>query len=175
MPMLPHTPSEMFNRHVRHDGWPAHCDGDPVFDDPRLADVFAAWTAARGAAAMPWRGDICPRRFGDLMHDIAVVEYVEPPVGFRRYRFATAGTALAAQIGDVAGRFIDELVPEPMTAIWLMALDSVLRAAAPLRFTGRLPLPAKRMPRAEVLLAPLGDLEGEAQCVLGAIAFLPEP
>ncbi|MBS0472293.1 MAG: PAS domain-containing protein [Proteobacteria bacterium] len=174
MPSLLRTLPEQFNRHVSHGAWPAHCDGDPVFDDPRLAGVCAAWSAARGAAAMPWRGDVCPRRFGDLMHDVAIVDYVEPPFGLRRYRFAMAGSALAAQIGEVAGRYLDEMVPEPMVGIWLLALDMALRAGKPLRFTGRLPLPAMAMPRAEVLLAPLSDLDGEAQSVLGAISFLPE-
>lgn len=84
----------------------------PTVDDPVTQQLMAFWDASRGARSMPSKADIDPLRLGPkLLPHIMLIDLVE---GGTRLRYRLCGTAVAGAAGvDLAGKYVDELNPNP--------------------------------------------------------------
>lgn len=163
--------SAKFNATAKSGGWPTLCDPTLCFSVPRFETVIAIWEAAARKGQLPNRSDITPRRLKSMLGDIAIYERVMN--GSVRYRVRLMGTAFAKLMGDLSGRFIDEVVPLESHLRWRIAIETALAAEAPVRFVGRMDVASKAYLVAEYFAAPLLDDDGLANLVLTASYFAP--
>ncbi len=75
-----------------------------------LKDLHAYWLRKKGDGAAPPRAAIRPEEMPrQLLPQIAILDVIPPPPGFR-FRFRLFGTALVRAYGDdLTGRFADEI------------------------------------------------------------------
>jgi hypothetical protein len=80
-------------------------------EDSVLHALLAFWERARGARPMPAKADVDPVRLGaKLLPHIMLIELVG-----ERLRYRLCGTAVAEAAGaDLAGKYVDELNPNPV-------------------------------------------------------------
>jgi len=162
---------QQFNVRAELEGWPAVCDVRMDFEAAPLKAVLAKWRGAARGEAMPRRTAVTTRILGEHLPIVAIVDYLEPKAGPRRYRFRHQGSALARIRGDFSGRFVDEALPNVLAQTWTFAFDTVLQHGAPLRFIAIHNLPGHGRWRAESLVAPLGDAHDVPSSVMTAISY----
>ena len=164
---------QQFNARAEHERWPAICDPSLRFDAPVLVEILAKWRGATLGLPMPRRSALTTRVLGEHLKDVAIVDYIEPKAGPRRYRFRLQGRGLARMRGDFGGKFVDEVVPPKLAVTWTFAFDTVLQHGQPLRFVAHHTLFDRGPLTAETLAAPLSDPHGVPCSVLTAIAYSP--
>ncbi len=158
-----------FNGRAVREGWPSVCDASLSFVRPEFRHLLSIWRAAAASGEIPLRRDITHRDLRALLPRIAIYERLGDTRP--RYRVRLMGTQFASVMGDLTGRFLDEVVPAAFLSRWVAALDASLDAAAPLRFLTRSDTPGKGYLVAEYFEAPLRSDSGEASMVLAAVHF----
>ncbi len=111
------------------DGAHYHCDGmgtPPIRIDDGLADqlaqpesaplreLFDDWQAKAAGRAMPARADIEPPEIARLLPWLFLVDLVEGDGGATRFRFRLVGTGITGMEGEITGKHLDELIPDPV-------------------------------------------------------------
>lgn len=159
------TAFDEYNRRAERDGWPSRVDATLAFDAPLLREALAAWRAAAGERALPRRIDMTPRRMKRFLSHVAVLDIVRE-AGRTRYRVRVAGTALERTFGGLAGRFLDEALPEPFRSRWAATLKVPLSARCAVRSIGRVEYLNQVYLTAETFYGPLGDDPAEPDAML---------
>lgn len=73
-----------------------------------LAELYAYWTAKRGARFAPSRADIDPVEIPRLLPHLMLIDVID---GGARFRYRLAGTEIESRFGcPMMGRHIDELM-----------------------------------------------------------------
>jgi hypothetical protein len=167
------APDQYFNMRAQEACWPVQCDAALAFDNAELRALHGAWLATAAGRPAPMRTDFTARMLGRLLRQLTFIEREVDDAGARRYRFRFFGSALSPLNGDLTGRYLDEIVPEPHLQSWLAAYDLVLSSLTPLRFKSCYNLPALEHLRAESYAAPLLGADGRAAGLLTASIFAP--
>lgn len=163
--------ADAYNALAVREGWPSICDHTLAFEQPELAAVLAVWRQAAGAKSLPTRADISPRLLKRFLKDAAIYERVTAESGACRYRVRVIGMAFAAVMGDITGKFVDDVVGPTFVSRWNSSLDATISAGAPLRFLGRSDTANKSFLVAEYFSAPLIGRDGTPSMVLGVGRF----
>lgn len=160
-----------FNACAREAGWPVLCDAQLGFEREELRLLHQAWRATAGSRTAPMKKDFTPRTLAPLLKQLSFIDAIQVAHGAVRYQFRFFGSALSPVGGDLTGRYLDEIVPEPHLQSWSTAYDLVLSAMVPLRFRSSYNIPELRHLKAESYAAPLIDEDGRATGLLTASVF----
>jgi hypothetical protein len=169
------TPSlcaaESFNAAALREGWPAICDHTLKFDSSNLADLLSIWSRFALEGCTPSRGQLSPQTLKPLLRSIVIYERVQDGTCVRRYRVRLVGSSMAAVIGDLTGKFLDDVVPESFLPRWHACLDATLSARHPLRFLTRSDTNHMEFLVGEYFSAPMLAADGSESMILGGSHF----
>ena len=156
-----------YNEAALQDGWQSLCDTTATFSHPDLRRLLGAWRRNIKIGKAPCRRDMTERVLRSFRMDVALYERVDGPA--RRWRVEKMGSAFAQIMGDLSGKFLDEVIEPAQMPRWNAALDVTLAVAAPVRFITR----NTRMTflNGEYFSAPLIGEDGSATFVLAAGRF----
>ena len=115
--------AEAFNIRAADGAWGSFCDAELAFEHPALAAVLELWRDKAGSRPIPARSDFSLRVLKAFLPDIALYERVALDV-VPRYRVRIMGASFAETMGDLTGKFLDDVVPEPFLQRWYAALDA---------------------------------------------------
>lgn len=161
---------EKYNARACAEGWLSACDAALDFHRVEFRVLIATWRSF-ATHQLPSRKDFTPRSLKALQRNVAIYERVVN--GHVRYRVRVMGTAFSDVMGDVTGKFLDEVMPTEYLASWHGALDTVLEAGTPLRFVSRAGTFGKPVLAGEFFEAPILTDEGSPSMVLSAGLFAP--
>jgi hypothetical protein len=165
------APGAKYNAMSLAQGWQGLCDPTLAFRRPELAAVGTLWRKMAGDAPIPKRADMSPRALKDHLANVAIYERLNE--GAHCYRVRLMGTQFAQVMGDLTGKFIDEVIPSGFLPRWRAALDAVLDSGAPLRFVSRSDTANKSFLVGEYFEAPLLGDDGSMNLVIAAGIFTP--
>jgi hypothetical protein len=161
-------PLELIRRQSAADGWGGTFEYATAFTEPKLNDVLKLWKKKAGGG-IPARTSFAARELVDVLPNFWLAETVHED-GRLRYRIRRAGTAVAAVMGDMTGKFLDEAIPQPLVRRWEMATAAFIACSRPVRFNTIVDLPHANFLLSESFNAPLLDIHG-AQTILMAVSF----
>jgi hypothetical protein len=147
------------------------CDPTLAFSAPVYEQFLSLWQSKAGTRAMPAKSEITPRDLKDFLRDIVVCHRVaENP---SHYVWRLIGTKVAAVVGDVTGKTVEESAPSELSARWIECGDLILNGCQPLRFLGRVHIKDREYLDAENLFVPLANDEGRPTFVMGLCRYTP--
>ncbi len=158
-----------FNNWAAETGWPAVCDPDLAFNDALLANLHSLWRKKAETDVIPRRSQMTPRVLKPFLKNIAILERAsEMPV---RYRVRVIGTHLTEALGEMQGKYLDEVLPAPVALQWHARLDLTLAEGRPMRFVSRVDARQLFFLRSETFWAPLAseDKAAPPQVLVAAI------
>jgi hypothetical protein len=158
-----------FNDWAKAQGWPSRCDVDLAFESQKLAGLLAIWRLQAGRDPLPRREKLSARILKPYLGSLALFQQIQGNP--KRYCIRLMGTLLTQTIGEMQGKYVDEMVPPDLLPRWHAAFDLILAECRPLRFTSRVDFMHLDHLHAEVLLAPLLDGRYEPSLVLGCAVF----
>jgi hypothetical protein len=158
-----------FNDLAKAQGWPSLCDPDLAFESEALTDLLAIWRKHAGTEAIPQRSRTSARVLKQHLGHVAILERVAD--GPARYRVRLMGTRITQMVGEMQGKFLEDVVPAELLPRWYCALDLTLAEGRPLRFVTRVDFGKLEFLQAELLLAPLLEGSDTPSLVLGGVAF----
>ena len=161
---------EKYNVRARAEGWPSVCDAALDFHRVEFRVLIATWRSF-ATQRLPSRRDFTPRSLKALLRNVVIYERVTN--GSVRYRVRLMGTAFAEMMGDLSGKFLDEVIPEQHLPRWHAALDAGIEAGAPLRFISRMDTLDKPFMVGEYFEAPVLTDDGSPDMILAAGLFAP--
>jgi len=159
------TVIEEYNRRAELDGWPSRVDSTLAFEAEELREAHAVWKAAAAGRPHPRRADLRPRMMKRFLSQVALMDIVRDE-GRARFRIRLTGTALERTFGGLAGRFLDEALPEPFRSRWDATLKVPLLAKRPVRSIGRVEYLNQTYLTAETFYGPLGIDAAEPAAML---------
>ena len=162
------------NERAARENWHHFCDPTLAFTDPTYTHLLDLWRAKTGNRKMPKRSDMSPRDLKDVLRNLLVLERVSQEPS--RYRFRLVGTALTGMgTGgiDPTGKMIEEGLPAEALGRWIECADMILDGGQPLRFLGRVQLPARDYLNAENLFVPLANDNDVPTFVMGLCRYTP--
>jgi len=158
--------ADAFNDWAEAHDWPARCDPDLNFDAPALTDLLGIWREQAGQSGMPQRSQLTARVLKSHLRHISIIERIGDV--FPRYRVRLLGTQLAQMLGEMQGRYLDEVMPPEVAAHWQARLDLALAERSPVRFVSRVDMKKLYFLRSESFWAPLADEREPPSIVLMA-------
>jgi hypothetical protein len=135
-----------------------------------LGQVGDYWASLkRGENSMPFWDDVKLSSLPALSDRLMLVDAFEEP---QRFRLSTVGEKIRKRYGDdLAGKFVDELVPKAPFDFLTAQASATIEAKAPTFFAGQSSTESGGHPRYARLLLPMwGD--GRIGMLLGAIEDL---
>ena len=143
--------------------------GDPLlgFESKFLIDGLAIWRLQAGDAAAPSRADMSARVLKSFIGHVTIFERTAD----HRWLVRLMGTRMTSVIGEMQGKFVDEVLPRKAGRRWHVALDAALSGMHPLRLVSRVAFRDLDFLKAEILLAPLLDDTGRPTMVFAVVAF----
>lgn len=158
--MTEQTPVEAFNAWAAERNWPAHCDPSLQFEASELADLLQIWRGLASPGAIPERRKLTARLLKHHLSRIAILERAcEQPV---RYKARLLGTQLALHIGEMQGKYLDEVIDAEVMPHWSARIELTLKEQRPLRFVSRVDLRHLYHLRSETLWLPLA-IDGDTK------------
>lgn len=157
---------EAFNEWAVEREWPAHCDPSLEFDASALGDLLAIWRDKAGSGVMPHRNALTARVLKPHLGNIAILERMSEEAP--RYRVRLLGSRLALAIGEMQGKFLDDVLESDVVPHWEARADLALAEQCPLRFVSRVDVRRLYHLRSESLWAPLASDDGAGRLVLMA-------
>ncbi|MGC9955100.1 MAG: PAS domain-containing protein [Rhizomicrobium sp.] len=158
-----------FNDWAKAQGWPSLCDPDLAFESEALTDLLAIWRKQAGTEAIPQRSRMSARALKHHLGHVAILERVAD--GPARYRVRLMGTRITQLVGEMQGKFLEEVVPAGVLPRWYCALNLTLAEGRPLRFVTRVDFGTLDFLQAEILLVPLLEESDTPSLVLGGASF----
>lgn len=163
--------STNYNAKAQAQGWPSFCDASLAFQRLELRTMLATWHCHAAGDRVPCRKEFTPRVLKSLLRNVVIYERVVN--GSIRYRVRLMGTAFAEIMGELSGRYLDEVIPQAFLPRWYAALDAALEAGAPLRFISQADSVEKDYLVGEYFEAPILADDGSLSMVLAAGHFAP--
>jgi len=168
MTFEPNSRVEAFNEWAVTHNWPAHCDPSLNFESPALHDLLAIWREQSGSDAIPHRGKLTARILKSHLGHISIIERMEESPS--RYRVRLLGTQLVQALGEMQGKYLDEVIAPDVVPHWNARLDLTLAENRPLRFISRVDMKKLYFLRSETMWAPLAsDRESPSIVLMAAI------
>ena len=159
-----------FNDWAKAHGWPSLCGPDLAFESEALTDLLAIWRKQAGTEAIPQRSRMSARALKHHLGQLAILERVAD--GPTRYRVRLMGTRITQMVGEMQGKFLEDVLPAELLPRWYCALDLTLAEGRPLRFVTRVDFGKLEFMQAELLLVPLLEGGDMPSLVLGGVAFM---
>ncbi|MBU6298733.1 MAG: hypothetical protein KGJ79_02205 [Alphaproteobacteria bacterium] len=157
-----------YNNTARDNGWAAICDGTANFDHPDLRRFLALWRRTRAQGPLAWSN--LPPLLKPYLPDAAVYQRTSSGEE-RRWRVVRMGSHFAQIMGNLSGKFLDEVIPAGTLPRWYAALDATLGGDGPLRFLARVDNSGMPFLTGEYFTAPLIGEDGSASLVLSVGRF----
>ena len=161
---------EKYNARACAEGWPSQCDAALDFHRVEFRVLIATWRSFATSHLPSWK-DFTPRSLKALQRNVAIYERVAN--GHTRYRVRVMGTAFSDVMGDLNGKFLDEVMPAEYSSSWHAALDAAIEGGAPLRFVTRAGTFGQPVLVGEFFEAPILTDEGLPSMILSAGLFAP--
>lgn len=131
------------------------------------------WQGLVGSRRFPARGDITAASAGDLWEHLFLVEITASPA---EYRFALAGTVLAAALGrDPTGEKVAEALPGGMGARTVFLYQAAVGLKGPVDDANKWTRPDGTEILYRSIVLPLSDDGESVNALLGAFSFRPVP
>ena len=165
------TSADAANKNARLLNWPILYDASCQFSHPELSELLLLWRGMVDRGDVPRRQTMTARLLQPYLRIIALYERVAELDGSRRYRVRLMGGAVVQMLGELTGRFLDEVLPEKFLPRWYPMLDIPLATAAPLRILARVDTVEKSYIIGENFCAPLRAEDGEIKIVLIATCY----
>lgn len=118
------------------------------------------WRKQAENGATPRRSQMTPRVLKPFLKNIAIFE--RPSNTPVRYRVRVIGTHLAEALGEMQGKYLDEVLPAPVVLQWHARLDLTLAEGRPMRFVSRVDARQLYFLRSETFWAPLASEDEKA-------------
>lgn len=152
------TTPQAFDEWAKAHNWPARCDPSLDFESAALKDLLAIWRALGGDTGIPHRNKFSAKILKPYLGNISIMERTCDAVA--RYRVRLLGTRLSHILGEMQGKYLDEVLNPEVAAHWKARLDVTLGENRPMRFVSRVDARELYFLRSETLWAPLsGDDE----------------
>ena len=158
-----------YNEQADKNGWVSLCDASVTFNHPDLRRLLGLWRK-QAKSGIPLRRDMTARVLKSFLPDIAICERLTGD-GQRRYRVSIMGVWFAQLLGNITGKYLDDMLPPEHLPRWQAALDATLADGVPLRFLARTDTSAMSFLNGEYLVAPLLADNGSPSFVLAAGRF----
>jgi hypothetical protein len=150
-------PVRKLNEKATLRGWAFVCERGPHFEAPKLVEVHALWESRSAPGKLPARAEFSARDLLRVLPVLMIAEIVRTDDRMR-FRYRYVGTQMASTIGEMTGRFLDEVLPEPSLERTTACYQATVDAREPLRVVTRSSLNTVSYLSAEILSAPLaGD------------------
>jgi hypothetical protein len=159
-------PVDAFKKWQRMRRWEASCDPSLAFESKFLIEGLEAWRRAAGDAPAPRRKEMTARALKAFIGHVMIFEKSTD-----RWLIRLMGTRLTGVLGEMQGKFVDEMVGGRAGRRWKAALDATMAGMRPLRFLSQVAFRDLDYLKAEVLLAPLLDDSGRPVMAFCVIAF----
>jgi hypothetical protein len=163
--------AEAANKNARRQNWPIIYDSSCLFIHSELKELLSVWRSAAGETQVPKRRALTARLLKPFLKQLAIYEHVRGDGGSRRYCVRLMGMSVVKMIGELTGRFLDEVIAGQFVPRWYPMLDVPLLTAAPLRVLARVDSVDKQFVVGENLAAPLCADDGEIKLVLVAVYY----
>ena len=151
-------------------GWNALCDTKLDFDRRELSQMKDVWRAQCRPGRLPSRAQFDARVLKPFLREIAILEAV-PHRGRWRYMHRLVGSAIAERTGETTGKFLDEIIPEPVHEKTVAYFDAVIEHRCPLRVINDYDVEAMNHTRGEIFLMPLAD-DGTTPNMLLTVSYI---
>ena len=104
--------------------------GAPAAAKRATEELFSYWASRRESGRLPGRRHIHP---ADFKRHLPTVSLIDVRRGLqRRYRLRLAGTGLYGVYGgEITGKPLEDVYPDPVCAYWRAELDKVVDARRP--------------------------------------------
>ena len=155
-----------FNATAARQGWPVLCDATCEFTSSKLHEFLSLWRGIADNDRIPFRREMTARLLQPFMRSIALYERVAGEDGSRRWRVRLMGSTVVRFLGELTGKFLDEVVPEKFLPRWHAMGDVTLAIGLPARFLVRSDTFDKPYLVAEYFFAPLRADDRAASMVL---------
>jgi len=153
-----------FNDWAEEQDWPARCDPDLNFESPALKDILNIWREQAGQNAIPHRSKMTARVLKSHLRNISILERVAED----RCLVRLLGTRLAQVLGEMQGKFLNEVIAPQVVPHWHARLEVTLAEGRPMRFVSRVDMKKLYFLRSETFWAPLANDSGPPNIVLMA-------
>jgi hypothetical protein len=150
--------SRAFDEYARESGWPAYSDPGLEFEAPFLRDLLTLWRKLTAGAPLPRRAQLTPRVLKPYLGWISLIERSVDEPG--RYRVRLMGSHLANAVGELQGKYLDEVLSPEVVLHWKARLELAEAAQGPMRFVSRVDIEGKKFLRSESFWAPLAGNPG---------------
>ena len=125
-----------------------------AISNPILRQVYAYWTAKRGARVFPARADIDPLEFRFALGHVSLVDVLCNPL---RFRYRLVSTALTGRLGyEMTGKMTSEIPEFGIREYVTSRYTDMLQRAAPTHEEGDILLDGKLW-RFEAIYLPLSS------------------
>lgn len=149
--------------------WGSILDPSLQFLHPLPAEAAAYWRSKVLAGRLPTRADIDPLEIRSLLANVLMFDCAGP-----RYRFRLMGTAMSGFFGELTGRWLDEVLPEPSLIRYTTILREVATRRAGMREIGRMLFRSRSWQIGEIFAAPLVDDDGAVAIIFAVMAIWSE-
>ncbi|GAA0541693.1 hypothetical protein FHS83_000173 [Rhizomicrobium palustre] len=141
-------------------------DESLAFESPLLAQAYQTW-AELGAGAIPARSRFTPRAVKAFVGHLTIFEKMADG----GYLIRLMGTRIAATLGEMQGKRLEEALPALVATRWSTALTRALDEKKPLRIVTVVSLNDLHFLEAEIFIAPLSDDAGALNMVFTTTVF----
>jgi hypothetical protein len=150
--------------------WNALCDTKLEFDRRELSHMREVWRSHCRPDRLPSRAQFDARVLKPFLREIVILEAV-PHKGRWRYLHRLVGSAIAERTGETTGKFLDEIIPEPVHEKTVAYFDAVIEHRCPLRVINDYDVEAMNHTRGEIFLMPLAD-DGVTPNMLLTVSYI---
>ncbi len=151
-------------------GWTFVCHRDAVFDAPKLNAMNALWQSVAPPGGLPARRDFSARAMKDFLPNLIIADVIAAQPG-NRFRYRYVGTNAARYLGEMTGKFMDEILPPDANERTAASYQAIIDARTPLRFVTRFSLDAISFMSAEFFGAPLASDGATPDMILSVTEF----
>lgn len=132
--------------------------------------MLEVWRARCRPGRLPSRADFGARELKPFLRNVVILDVV-PHQMRRRYLHRLVGSAIAARMGEMTGKFLDEILPPPVLEKTAAFFDAVIEQRCPLRAVNDYDLESISHTRGEIFLAPLAD-DGATPNMLLTVSYI---
>jgi hypothetical protein len=168
---LQHDPVVVLNANAQARGWTFTCHADTMFDAPKLNAMNALWQSLSPSGKLPHRAAFSARAMKDFLPNLLIADVVATET-HNRFRYRYVGTNVVRYIGEMTGKFMDEILPPEVNERTAACYQTIFDARTPLRFVTRFSMDAISFLSAEFFGAPLANDGKTPDMIMSVTDFL---
>jgi hypothetical protein len=157
------------NAKAQERGWTFTCNREPC-SEPKLNHVSGLWQERAKNGEIPARSDFSIRDLKSVTPELLIVELVADE-DRARFRYRYVGTHVARTMGEMTGKFMDEVLEGTTLERTIACYETVIQAREPLRFLTKFSLNRINYFGGEFLCAPLASDHKVVDMVMAVVQF----